>query len=255
MRKLRATAVSYLNTKPLLYGLLKTGLDKKLDLSLDIPSVGAAKLRSGEADFGLVPVAAIPEIENAQIFSDYCIGAMGAVKTVCIYAYRPIEELTHIYLDFHSRTSVELTKLLVRDYWQLSPKFIPAKEGYIERIKDRVGGLIIGDRTMGLEDEFPFIYDLGAYWTKYTNLPFVFAAWVSTKPLSSRFVAQFNEAMQMGLDAIPDLKYLLQSPHPEFDLNSYFTHNISYNLDASKREALDLFLNSIQEKRGLELAV
>lgn len=255
MRNLKATAVSYLNTKPLLYGLIKAGLDKKIDLSLDIPSVGAAKLRNGEVDFGLVPVAAIPEIENAQIFSDYCIGAEGTVKTVCLYAHRPIEELTHIYLDFHSRTSVELTKLLVKDYWGLDPHFIPAKEGYIQRIKDRIGGLVIGDRTMGLDAAFPYVYDLGKYWKKYTNLPFVFAAWVSTKPLSERFVEQFNEAMQMGLDAIPDLQYLLQSPHPDFDLNHYFTHNISYTLDAPKREALSLFLESIQEGRTLELTV
>ncbi len=255
MRNLKATAVSYLNTKPLLYGLLKAGLDKKIELSLDIPSVGAAKLQAGEADFGLVPVAAIPEIKGAQIFSDYCIGAIGAVKTVCVYAHRPIEELTHIYLDFHSRTSVELTKLLVKDYWRLNPQFMPAKEGYIQRIKERVGGLVIGDRTMGLEEQFPYVYDLGKYWKKYTNLPFVFAAWVSTKPLSERFVTQFNEAMQMGVDAIPDLKYLLNSPHPNFDLNSYFTHNISYTLDAPKREALALFLESIQEQRELALVV
>ena len=255
MRNIKATAVSYLNTKPLLYGLIKTGLDKKIDLSLDIPSVGAAKLRTGEADFGLVPVAAIPEIENAQIFSDYCIGAVGAVKTVCLYAHRPIEELTHIYLDFHSRTSVELTKLLVREYWQLDTHFIPAKEGYMQRIKGRIGGLVIGDRTMGLENEFPYVYDLGAYWKKYTNLPFVFAAWVSTKPLSARFVQQFNDAMQAGLDAIPDLKYLLQSPHPDFDLNTYFTKNISYTLDAPKREALTLFLERIQKKQALEIMV
>ncbi|MEM9990719.1 MAG: ABC transporter substrate-binding protein, partial [Bacteroidota bacterium] len=71
--------------------------------------------------------------------------------------------------------------------------------------------------------------------------------------LSTRFIEQFNTALQMGLDAIPDLEYLLQSPHPDFDLKQYFTHNISYELDSPKREALNLFLSSIQENRGLVL--
>ena len=87
------TAVSYLNTKPLLYGIFSTGMDNELDIRLDIPSVCAERLRSGQAEIGLVPVAAIAEIPNAQIISDYCIGAVGAVKTVCLYSNVPIEEI------------------------------------------------------------------------------------------------------------------------------------------------------------------
>ncbi|MEL6720285.1 MAG: MqnA/MqnD/SBP family protein, partial [Bacteroidota bacterium] len=144
MRKLRATAVSYLNTKPFLYGLIKSGLGKQIDLQLDIPAVGAKKLREGVVDFGLVPVATLPEINNAQIFSNYCIGTVGAVKTVCIYGDVPVEELTHLYLDHHSRSSVALAKILLRDYWKLKPKLIPASDGYIQRIHNKVGGVVIG---------------------------------------------------------------------------------------------------------------
>lgn len=253
MSKIRITAVSYLNTKPLLYGLFKSKLSGKIDLQLDIPSDCALKLKNGEADLGLVPVAIIPEIEHAQIISDYCIGSVGSVKTVAIFAEQPIEKLTHIFLDFHSRTSVELTKILFQKYWHLSPTFIPATEGYEKEIKGSTGGLIIGDRTIGLEQQFPFSYDLGAAWTAYTNLPFVYAAWVSRKRLSSDFIIEFNEALKAGVEAIPELIYLLPKPSSGFDLKKYYTHYISYELDAEKRQALQLFLSLLPAKKQHEV--
>ena len=105
MKKIKITAVSYLNTKPLLYGLLKSNLAQSVDLQLNIPSVCAQKLLNGEADLGLVPVAILPELQQPQIISDYCIGTVGAVKTVAIYSHVPIEKVESLYLDYHSRTS------------------------------------------------------------------------------------------------------------------------------------------------------
>jgi chorismate dehydratase len=183
MDKIRLTAVSYLNTKPLLYGLLNSTLAPQLDLELNIPSVCAEKLARGEADLALVPVAVLPELDNPHVISDYCIGTVGAVKTVCIYSDVPIQQVETVYLDHHSRTSVQLTKVLLRDYWSLSPALLPAKEGYIKKIGGRTAGLVIGDRTIGLEQQFKYVYDLGAIWMKHTGLPFVFAAWISNRPL------------------------------------------------------------------------
>ncbi len=243
MDKIKVTAVSYLNTKPLLYGILKSSVAKQIDLQLDIPSICAQKLNSGEADLGLIPVAAIPELDNPIIVTDFCIGATGSVKTVCIYGDCPIEEMGSIFLDYHSRTSVELTKLLLKDYWKLSPELIPAKPGYEDKIRDKTGGLIIGDRTIGLDKKYPYVYDLGKIWLEHTGLPFVFAAWVSNRPLDPEFIEQFNASMEQGVAEIPQLIYLL--PQQEFDLKEYFTNNISYNLDQAKRESLSLFLEAI----------
>jgi len=254
MKKLKATAVSYLNTKPFLYGLIKSGLGQQIDLQLDIPTEGARKLREGAVDFGLVPVAALPEIPNARVFSNYCIGTIGAVKTVCIYSDVPIEQLTHLYLDHHSRSSVALTKILLRDYWQLFPQLIPASEGYIKRIHRQVGGLVIGDRAIGLEKKFNYTYDLGEIWQQFTGLPFVFAAWVTTKPLSNNFLKKINQALQLGLDAIPELMYLMPTAPANFDLERYFREYISYDFDEQKQLALELFLSKIkQEETLLEL--
>lgn len=118
MKKIRITAVSYLNTKPLLYGLLNSPLADQVELSLDIPSECARKLKAGEVDLALTPVAIIPELPTWHLVSDYCIGAVGSVKTVNLYSELPVEALKTVYLDHHSRTSVALVQLLFKEYWQ-----------------------------------------------------------------------------------------------------------------------------------------
>ncbi|MCB0643071.1 MAG: menaquinone biosynthesis protein [Phaeodactylibacter sp.] len=243
--KLKVTAVSYLNTKPLLYGLLHHPVQSEIDLQLDIPSVCAQRLRDGDADLGLIPVAAIPELEQPYIISDYCIGATGVVKTVAIFSEVPIEEMTHLYLDYHSRTSVQLAQVLLREYWQVQPELIQATPGFEREIGGTKGAVIIGDRTMGLDDQFAYVYDLGAAWKAHTGLPFVFAAWVSTRPLDPAFIERFNAALRQGIEHIPQLMFLLPDRHPNFDLRAYFTKNISYQLDRAKKQALYLFLSKL----------
>jgi chorismate dehydratase len=247
---IKISAVSYLNTKPLLYGLFQKGIDEMVELSLDIPSVCAQKLMNGDVDLGLVPVAIIPKIKNACIISDYCIGTEGEVHTVAIFSERPLEELTHIYLDFHSTTSAALTQVLFKEYWKQSVTFLQAEEGYIDEIGGTTGALVIGDRTIGLE--MPFKYDLGLAWKAHTGLPFVFAAWVSNKPLPEAFISIFNKALEYGVSKIHQLVYLVPSPHPAFSISDYYTKYINYHIDEPKREALNLFLSKIVELAEVE---
>lgn len=253
MTKIKITAVSYLNTKPLLYGLLNSPLADQVDLSLDIPSECARKLRDGEVDLALSPVAILPELPQWHLVSDFCIGAVGEVKTVNIYSEVPIEEVASIYLDHHSRSSVALARILLRNHWKLSPDFLAATEGYIDNIKGTTAGVIIGDRTIGMEGRFPYVYDLSLAWQDFTGLPFVFAAWVSRNPLPVSFTNAFNQALKMGISAIPKLKLLLPSPDPSFDLETYFTSYISYDLDARKRKALHEFLRYLSNLEPLKL--
>ena len=247
MKKYKVTAVSYLNTKPFLYGIFQHPIQHNIELSLDIPSLCAAKLQSGEADLGLIPVAAIPFLSNPHIISDYCIGSVGAVKTVCLYSHVPIEQVEKVYLDFHSRTSVELTKVLFHKYWQQTPIYLPATEGYLDTLKGTTAGLAIGDKTMGLAEKFPYVYDLGEIWQAWTGLPFVFAAWVSNKKLPDDFIKNFNQALQLGLEHIQELIYILPTQYFQFDLKTYFTENISYTLDEAKQKGLKRFLQEMKE--------
>lgn len=247
--KTRVVAVSYLNTKPLLYGLLRSDLTEELEMDLAVPSECARQLLEGEADLALVPVAIIPELPEAHVISDYCIGTDGAVATVCIYGDVPLNEMTSIYLDHHSRTSVMLTRLLLEEFWQHNPTLLPAEAGYIDRIGGTVGGLVIGDRTIGLDKRFKYVYDLGAAWKDHTGLPFVFAAWVATKQPSTAFTQRFNAALAQGMAHLPELQLLLPSPHPDFSLEEYFTRHIDYDFNEGKREALERFLTFV---RGIE---
>ena len=250
MERIKVTAVNYLNTKPFLYGILQSPISKSMELKLDMPSECARKLATGEADLGLVPVAIIPQLEHARLVSDFCIGACGAVGTVSIFSHRPLHEIEFLYLDYQSRTSVELVRILLEKHWRLHPQFLPSSPGFEERIAGTTAALIIGDRAIGLDEKFPYVYDLGSAWMDFTGLPFVFAAWVSTAPLEEAFLKQFNEALQLGLDLIPDLMYLLPSPHPGFDLQRYYRENISYNFDLQKRQALDIFLGHLRQSES-----
>ena len=239
--KIKITAVSYLNTKPFIYGLFRSNLADHIDLSLDIPSVCAQKLQNGEAELALMPVAAIPDLGEAWIVSDYCIGSTGKVKTVCVFSERPLREIKKIYLDFHSRTSVQLVQILCAHYWKITPEFISATEGFEQHIQGDTAAVIIGDRTVGKDLRFPFVYDLGEAWTQWTGLPFVFAAWVSKKPLSTAFLAKFNEALEFGIQHLPELVKVLPAMS-NLNLDDYFRHNISYHLDEGKWNAINRFL-------------
>ena len=242
---MRITAVSYLNTKPLLYGIFHTGLDSTMQISLDIPSVCAQKLKNGEADLGLIPVGALPDLPEYQIVSNYCIGAVGAVKTVCIYSDLPIHDLTHVYLDFHSRSSVRLAQILLKEFWQHEVVFLPTDEKNPPQIQGRVGAVLIGDKTFGLEGKYNYTYDLAEAWQQHTGLPFVFAVWASVKKVDDDFINNFNEAMRIGLAHIPQLCQLIPSPDPAFSLHDYYTKYISYELDEEKRKGLALFLEKL----------
>lgn len=245
-QKLRVTAVSYLNTKPFIYGIFRSELSEFIDLSLDIPSVCAQKLASGAADLSLAPVAIIPDLPESYLISDFCIGATGPVKTVCLFSERPINEIKRLYLDFHSKTSATLVPLLCRHYWGIQPEFIPAYEGFERRIGGETAGLIIGDRAIGREKDFQFVYDIGEAWINWTGLPFVFAAWVSRFPLDPEFVNRFNAALQFGISRIPELTKIIPAI-PGFDMEAYFQKNISYNLDSAKWNGLQRFLNLVKD--------
>lgn len=249
MKTHRLCAVSYLNTKPFLYGLLQSPLAETLRMETAIPSECARRLQAGEVDIALVPVAVLAELEEYHVLSDYCIGTDGPVKTVGIYGDVPIHEMEAIYLDHHSRTSAMLTRLLLAEYWRESPVLLPTAEGYVDNIGGTTGGLVIGDRAIGLEDRFRYAYDLGTEWKKHSGLPFVFAAWVSREQPDPVFSRAFNAALRAGLDHIPELQLLLPSPRPDFDLTEYYTRYISYELDEPKRRAMERFLNFCREQR------
>jgi chorismate dehydratase len=238
LNKVKISAVAYTNTKPFIYGISQSEILNKIDLSLDIPSDCAAKLINEQVDIGLIPVAAIPFVPNANIVADYCIGSVGAVNSVFIFSNISIEEVRTVRLDSHSRTSNNLAKVLLKFYWKQEVAFTTD----VNEATDAI--VLIGDRTFGKKETYPFAYDMGEEWMNFTGLPFVYAAWVANKFIDQSFIDEFNTALALGLAQRNEL--LNELPVQQgFDLRDYLFNKLDFDLTAKKREALDLFLSYI----------
>jgi chorismate dehydratase len=242
-RKIRVGAVSYLNTKPLIYGFEQGMMKESVDLKIDFPSKIATMLLEDEIDVGLVPVAIIPEMKEHHIISDYCISCDGEVASVCLFSDVPLDKIERILLDYQSRTSVELLKILIKQHWKIDLVLEATSGEYQSRISGTTAALVIGDRALIQRKISPYIYDLGLEWKKFTNLPFVFAAWISNKKLDNDFINSFNEANSAGLSKIETV--VKANPFSKFNLNDYYTKYISFQLNDAKQEALKLFLQKI----------
>jgi chorismate dehydratase len=238
--KIRVGAVSYLNTKPLIYGFEHGMMKESTEVVIDYPAKIAAMLLEGKIDVGLVPVAIIPKMKEHYIISDYCIGCDGEVASVCLFSESPMEEIDKILLDYQSRSSVALLKVLVKNYWKLEVKFEETLGEYQSMIKGSTAGLVIGDRALQQRKVSPYIYDLGEEWKKFTGFPFVFAAWVSNKKLDEDFIREFNEANAFGLNHVDEV--IKENPYDVYDLHHYYQDCISFDLDENKKRGLDLFL-------------
>ena len=243
-RKIRVGAVSYLNTKPLLFGIRHSSIIEEIELKIDYPSRIATMLLQDEIDIGLVPVAIIPRMREHYLYTDFCIGSDGPVASVGLFSDLPLEEIRRVLLDYQSRTSVALAKILLKDFWKISPQLVDAEEDFTVAIGGSTAGVVIGDRALTQRKISPFTYDLGQAWKDLTGLPFVYAAWISNKPLDPSFVDAFNEANLNGLTQIHEV--VKETPFPAYDLDQYYRENVSYHLDNRKMLGLKAFLSYLQ---------
>jgi len=244
-RKIRIGAVSYLNTKPLLYGLEHGQMSNEVELVLDYPANLVRLLQSNQIDIGLIPVGALPSLGDYHIISDYCIGTEGEVASVAVFSEVPMEEIDTVLLDYQSRTSVMLCKILFEKHWKKKVQFIDAKdESYIDNIRGNVAGLVIGYRALKIRDKFKFKFDLGLAWKEMTGLPFVFAVWVRKKEISGEFIPLFNEANGMGLSKINLI--IDHNNESSYPMDMYFRKNISYRLTEGMRESMSLYLSFLK---------
>ena len=247
--KLRISIVNYTNTLPFKWALKRSSFLQKIDLQEDIPSICAQKLKFKQVDLALVPVALLAELDTYFIESDYCIGANGKVDSVKLYSNVPLDQIKTVTLDYQSKSSITLTKVLFKFFWKLPVKYLDAKPGFENEIQDSNAAVIIGDRTFGLIGKYAYEFDLGEEWKKFTGLPFVFATWVSTEKIETKLINEFNEVLKQGLDnivkAVED-DYAAKTLSKKETIE-YLTQRIDYKLDEGKRKALELFLEYIKQ--------
>lgn len=243
MEPLRISAVSYLNTFPFVYGIQSSSYRDHFRLHLDVPSLCAERMKKGEADVALVPAGALPTLDEFTLVPGFCIGAVKEVKTVLLLSQHPLDQIHTIYLDFDSRTSVELVKILARHYWNIQPdykKLIPGEAAALDPDKTLVA---IGDKTFTLRPKYRYVYDLATEWIGFTGLPFVFAVWVVRPEVPTDALLPLTEALRYGISNIPKcLEHFSDRLPRGVDCRSYLDDNISYTFDKDKRRGMEKFL-------------
>ena len=240
----RVSCVSYLNSAPFVYGLNQLHKSGLIDLSLDIPSVCSEKMIHGKADIGLVPVASIIDIPNAERISKWCIAANGPVKSVTLLSHVPLQDIENIMLDYHSVTSVNLSRILANYFWKIDPVWKNTIHGFENKISGTTAAIVIGDRSLQMRNDFPYVYDLAEEWKKFTGLPFVFACWISNTELSKEFLMQFDDALSFGVNHLDNvIAELKQQPDFYSGTEEYLKKFLEYNFDDAKNQGLNLFLD------------
>ncbi len=246
MQKIRLIAVSYLNTKPLLVTLWH---NPQIDIHLLPPAACATALKNGQADIALIPAGALPDFEALQLCTDYCIGTQGKVDSVFLFAESPIESIDTLYLDPDSRTSNGLARILLSRYYQKSVNTIKDPD-YLHLIKARDGsaGVVIGDKAIRLRQQFSYVYDLSGIWYEFTQLPFVFALWVSfPDTLNTDQISMLNQAFKSGIAQIKTMiPQLAKEENMDYQtVYNYLIHSIDYQLDTKKKESLIRYLSDL----------
>lgn len=243
MKRFRVSAISYLNTAPFAFGLKHSSVSNSIELLYDYPAECARKLASQQVDLSLLPVGALSDFKSYNVVSNFCIGSLGPVRTVSLMSNESLSNIKTIYLDYQSRTSVVLIKILCQNIWKIKPVFIPLKpsDSY-KSIKTTEAIVLIGDKVFDAEKYFKNGIDLSDEWYKAYQLPFVFAVWITTKRLPEEFIAEFNKGLELGVNSIDNaVDEFSPLTISRAEAIKYLKQNISYILDHDKQTAINLF--------------
>jgi chorismate dehydratase len=238
-------AVSYINTKPLLYGLQQyAAINNNINIVQHYPAQLAQMLIHNSVDIALVPVGILPQLPAYFFVGNYGIASEGKVASVAIFSKVPLQQVTHILLDYQSKTSVLLTKIVLKYYFKQHIQFVETTTHFENNIDHNTAALVIGDRALTMLNQYPYVYDSSLIWQQFTQLPFVFARWISTKPIDPHFIEQFDAAQAFGLSQIENIVKTLH--HSTYSLQHYFTQNIKYRITTNMEDAMLLFLQYVR---------
>ncbi len=249
MTKVKIAAVSYLNTVPFIHGIRRSGVLPEAELVLAPPAGCADLLKKGKADIGLVPAAELPNLPDFSPVGRYCIGSNAKVRSVVLLSDAGLPDLSRIYLDDHSRTSVQLVKILAGEYWKIDPEWLSLEGDRRFEKEPGAGYTLIGDKVFTYENRFARTYDLAEEWNKWTGLPFVFAVWVARHGLSSSTVEKLDRALGFGVDRIEEAVREDGRMDPKLSVE-YLTTNLDFRYTADKATALGLFLRKSEKMRA-----
>jgi chorismate dehydratase len=250
---MRIGAVSYLNTKPLVYGLAEA-LAPRHELVFDLPSRLADRLAAGELDVALIPSIEFFQNPDYTIISDACIGCRGPVRSVKLLSRVPLEEIRTLALDEGSRTSVALVRILLKERFGLSPKLVSFPIDAPPESIQADDLLMIGDRAMHpAAGAFVAEWDLGDVWCRWSELPFVFAMWVARQGAGVRdqgpreqFVELADTLSQARDQGVSHVAQIAREEHARYGLSyedclTYLRDHLHFTLGPREIMALQVF--------------
>jgi chorismate dehydratase len=267
MARLRISAISYLNTAPLMWDFEhgeagSSATRSNFDISYTIPSRCAANLADGSADIGIIPAAAYTSVPGLAILPGVAIASRRAVRSILLVSKVPREEIKTVALDTSSMTSVALVKVLFAKWWGGGRTFSAMAPDIETMLEANDAGLVIGDPALKIDRTHFITYDLAEEWIRLTGKPFVFAFWAVRKQalVDTQFdlTAIFQESRDRGL--MPgNLDQIARDWAPrlglrEHEVKRYLTEHIHYYLDPACLEGLQLFYQYAEECEALPAA-
>jgi predicted solute-binding protein len=244
--RLRVCAVSYLNTTPLVWGMLHGPQQGLFDLEFRIPAGCADRLASGAADIGIVPSFELTK-QDLEIIPGIGIACHGPVRSILLISSRPAGEIRSLAADASSRTSVELARIVLARKFGVRPRFFAHEPDLEAMLRQADAALIIGDPALRIDPaHLPYhVYDLGAEWYEMTGLPMVFAVWAGRRGIVTPQVADaFLGACRYGRERMEDI-VASESARREFApelVREYLTRYIVHELTDRDYEGMELFL-------------
>src|SRR5688572_21089125 len=242
-RPLRLGAVSYLNTKPLVYGL--DAHPEEFDVRFDVPAKCAELLHEGRVDLGLIP--AIEYLHgHYAIVPDISIASDGPVATVAVFTRKPVRDIETLALDLSSRTSVALTRVLCAKHWHITPKFTPAQPDLEAMLQRADAALVFGDPAFEIDAAKHDVtkIDLGAEWQALTGLPFVYAMWVGRPgAATAEHCRALRAARDAGVAHLPQIAKEVGGGNASQEQRAlvYLRDNLKYGLGQSEQAGLRRF--------------
>lgn len=248
--KPRLCAVEYLNTVPLVWGMLKGEQRGSFDLSFALPSECADRLAAGTAEIGIVPSVELTR-QTLDIIPGAGIACRGPVRSILLISKVPFERIGTLAVDSGSRTSTALSRIILSRKYGVEPSLRAQKPDVAAMLDHADACLIIGDPALLLDpSDIPFhVLDLGGEWTDLTGLPMVFAVWAARPDAGAVSPEPFLASLQFGLDHLNDI---VQSEHVNRQITAelayrYLTRNIVFELGNAEYEGLNRFLQYAKE--------
>ena len=259
MSPLRLSAISFLNTAPLMWDFERGDAGKDFEISYTTPTACAAALAAGTADMGIIPAVTYAEIPGLVILPNIAIAAKDNVRSILLISKKPVEDIRTVATDTSSRTSVALTQVLFTKFFGGHRKFTPHPPDLKEMLKEHDAALLIGDSALqiSLHDSPYHLYDLAHDWRRLTGKPFVFAFWairldaLHRQPKGMNLREVFQRSRDHGL--LPESVAVLANEWgpklgiTEAEVTTYLTESIHYYLDRENHGGLQLFLTYTHE--------